>query len=540
MPESLHPGIRLRKEVVEPSGLTISELARLAGVSRQSIHAVLNGKSQLSPRMIARLRKVLDINPSVIQRWLKDYDLSRASPTRHRSALTLGDPPLPSSLDVARWADAVEARHMLPRLARMLVRNAVPEASIGFPAGRDIQLAGWDGSVESPRHKSFVPAGVSVWEVSTDSQPAVKAEKDYQKRLKALAHAGDGSRVTYVALTARCWAGKKAWAAAKNKEQSFKRVCAYDAVDLEQWLEAAPDLAIWFAEQIGRRPRGIQSLAEFWEHFCASTYPPISPQLLSAGRDQQAEKVRDWLRFGTGVLRVLADSGDEALAFLAATIALAPKLHPDEALAQIVLVSDADHVRQMARSATRLILGWQLDDPSLLGMVVERGHRVYVPLGRSVSEGDRFDVQLSRPERSKFIEAIEAAFRTSSSKDDNSRRGPGDPREEASRRTRKCGRSITAYRRLFASAGLKRIPNWAQPENAADLVPFLLAGSWSETSEADRLALSELAGASYDELNRRLMRLRNQPDSPLRKIGDTWLLTAAMDSWSLLASSIGS
>jgi hypothetical protein len=47
-----------------------------------------------------------------------------------------------------------------------------------------------------------------------------------------------------------------------------------------------------------------------------STAPPINPPLLLAGRAAAADKVGEWLEAGSGVLRVLADSTDEAIAFL--------------------------------------------------------------------------------------------------------------------------------------------------------------------------------------------------------------------------------
>jgi hypothetical protein len=61
-----------------------------------------------------------------------------------------------------------------------------------------------------------------------------------------------------------------------------------------------------------------------------------------------------------------------------------------------------------------------------------------------------------------------------------------------------------------------------------------MAGSWSESNEADRLAVSKLAGTSYEEVSRVVARRMNQPE-PLRRIGDTWTLTAPVDAWSLLA-----
>lgn len=538
MAEAVHPGIRIREEVIEPSGLTISELAKLCGVSRQALHSVLSGKSRLTINMVQRLRKVLVFSQSLVEQWIADYEMGAPRKSRRHSGARLSDALLATSLDIDRWCTTIEARHTLPRLVRQLVRAAVPDASVDFPAYQDVQLTGWDGSVESPRRKDFVPAGESKWELSTEANPARKAEQDHQNRKNAT-DPSVAKTVTYVALTGRRWPGKKAWVATKNKERFWARVHAYDAVDIEQWLEVTPDVAIWFAEQIGKRPLGLASLDDFWAQFRESTSPPISPQLLLAGRDAAAERVRDWFKSGGGVLRVLADSKDEALAFFAATLIADQDIEsPEDSLARVILAADTDIARQLAGNVGALTLGWRLDDPALLGLLTQRGHRAFVAIGRSVADDDTFDIQLPRLERAKFVNAVEAALKAYPAEGENYQARARDAGEEAALRARKCGRSITAYRRLFGSAKLKLIPEWARPEKIHELIPILFAGSWSDSAEADQRAISDLADVSYEEVSRRLSRWQHQPDSPVRKIGDMWLLTAPMDAWSLVASSI--
>ncbi len=47
-----------------------------------------------------------------------------------------------------------------------------------------------------------------------------------------------------------------------------------------------------------------------------------------------------------------------------------------------------------------------------------------------------------------------------------------------------------------------------------------------------------LASSDYATVNNVLARWKNQPDSPLRHVGNAWELAAPLDSWSLLAKSI--
>ena len=50
----VHPGKWLRSEVVEPSGLNVTDLANRFGVSRQSMSKLLNGHQGLSAQMAIR------------------------------------------------------------------------------------------------------------------------------------------------------------------------------------------------------------------------------------------------------------------------------------------------------------------------------------------------------------------------------------------------------------------------------------------------------------------------------------------------------
>ena len=52
-----------------------------------------------------------------------------------------------------------------------------------MPAGEGVAKPGWDGVVECRVGNRFVPAGRSVWEMSTDQKSAHgKACEDYDKR----------------------------------------------------------------------------------------------------------------------------------------------------------------------------------------------------------------------------------------------------------------------------------------------------------------------------------------------------------------------
>jgi addiction module HigA family antidote len=73
-----HPGETVRYDCLEPLGLTVTQGAKVLGVTRQALNNLVNGKSGISPEMAIRLSKAFGSSPET---WLKmqlDYDLAQA------------------------------------------------------------------------------------------------------------------------------------------------------------------------------------------------------------------------------------------------------------------------------------------------------------------------------------------------------------------------------------------------------------------------------------------------------------------------------
>jgi len=75
---AVHAGEWLRSEVVEPHGLTIKDLARHIGVSRQALSTLLNGRAGLSAEMAIRFEKAFGIRAETLLRMQGAFDLSQA------------------------------------------------------------------------------------------------------------------------------------------------------------------------------------------------------------------------------------------------------------------------------------------------------------------------------------------------------------------------------------------------------------------------------------------------------------------------------
>jgi antitoxin HigA-1 len=79
-----HPGLHVRHDCLEPLKLSVTEGAKVLGVSRQALNNLVNGKSGISPEMAIRLSKAFGGSPAV---WLKmqlDYDLAQIARTASR------------------------------------------------------------------------------------------------------------------------------------------------------------------------------------------------------------------------------------------------------------------------------------------------------------------------------------------------------------------------------------------------------------------------------------------------------------------------
>jgi antitoxin HigA-1 len=73
-----HPGRSIRNACLEPLGLSVTEGAKVLGVTRQTLNNVINGKSGISPEMAIRLTKAFGSTPETWLRMQIAYDLAQA------------------------------------------------------------------------------------------------------------------------------------------------------------------------------------------------------------------------------------------------------------------------------------------------------------------------------------------------------------------------------------------------------------------------------------------------------------------------------
>jgi antitoxin HigA-1 len=72
-----HPGRSIKDACLEPLGLSVTEGAKILGVSRQALNNVVNGKAAISPEMAVRLSKAFGSTPETWLQMQLNYDLAR-------------------------------------------------------------------------------------------------------------------------------------------------------------------------------------------------------------------------------------------------------------------------------------------------------------------------------------------------------------------------------------------------------------------------------------------------------------------------------
>ena len=72
-----HPGLSIRHDCIEALGLTITDAARILGVTRQTLNNLVNGKSGVSAEMAIRLDKAFGGGAETWLRLQMAYDLAQ-------------------------------------------------------------------------------------------------------------------------------------------------------------------------------------------------------------------------------------------------------------------------------------------------------------------------------------------------------------------------------------------------------------------------------------------------------------------------------
>lgn len=416
-------------------------------------------------------------------------------------------PGFATQLELLRWAGSIPARGGLPRLIRRLVLETGHDVkSLDFPADEGTAAGGWDGVAVVAGNAPFVPDGQTLWELSAGQSTNAKATADYGKR-KATPDGRPTSDATYIAVSLRRWRDRRKWATDREKDKRWKAVRAYGIDDLETWLESAPITHAWISEQLGLKPHGLQTADAWWTSWSEATDPSLSSEVVLAGRDKVARRLREALDGPPQIISVGGDSVDDVLAFVAAVA-----LQDDTAGARTAVVDDVGTWRTFTDHRRPLVLVTR--SPAVMEEARSApGHHVIVPL----SGDSDADIELPPIDAGAARDGLVAAGL------DDERRA-----DEAARLGR---RSLLALRRHLAKRPELHTPPWAK--DAVDRVTrgILLAGSWNDASPGDHEVLTDLTGLPYDDLREKLSAEAGTDDPLLTRVANTWTVVSPYDAW---------
>lgn len=412
---------------------------------------------------------------------------------------------------IRQWADRHDCRSNLPVLVRRLIRETTESlVSMRFPGNEAVDLPGLDGQVECESGTVWVPQGQSVWEMGCNVDPRSKADGDYRKRTEETPQ-DQRENSAFVFVTPRRWNGKEDWLEERRSEGAWATVEAFDAIDLETWLEDAPATARWLGEKLGVAWPGLKTPHEWWNSWATASVPPLSIKLVSSRRHNEQSVLLQKLRDREQIVPVQADDRGEAVAFVVATMIEADAL---DLLDTTVVATSRD--ARIPTSANHLIVVADVGD----GEELDFGDRRNLTIVRAYPKG-RLDVReallLSHVPSDTFRTELESM---------------GLSHDDADNLAIKVGHSVPVLRRQLSRDPEVRRPSWVRDRAVAKrALPFALAGSWVERESMDDSTILQLLGdfrnGEVEPVRDELLALN---DAPITRYGHVNVVVSQIDA----------
>lgn len=422
----------------------------------------------------------------------------------------VGPPHLADATDVERWADQRSAQADLPRLVRRLIRHENDQVQrVEMRGGEGVGLPGYDGIVEATRATSFVPEGLSVWEMGTSGDPAGKATEDYTSRT-ANPLGIDKAAATFVFVTPRRWRTKKDWEQKRRGEGQWRDVRVLDADDIEQALEEAAAVRIWLSELLDMPALGVATIEEWWHRFSNGFDPTLTPRVVLAGREDHAASLLRSLSADVGRTFIKAASVDDGLAFAACSMMAQGAEESEPMLSRSLLVHDGITLRRLDSTARLLILLPYEKNLRREAQLAQNHHVVFVVSGGAA------DIELPPLDHLTLSAAL---------------RETGVAEEDLSRFVRAGTKSLLALQRVATRFGQVDPDQWAEDLVERSVRRAWLAGAWNDLRSGDVEVLEGLTRTPHEDLVERLATVVGQPDPLFTRVGATWAVAVPEDSW---------
>ncbi len=455
--------------------------------------------------MAARLERAFGADAKKLLKLQADYDQSKR---RHRIAALAITPYVPPFLkitadQISRWATTITARSTFPVLLRRLVNSTGRSVTfVDFPGYDMAERPGWDGRVECTAPTQWLPCGVSCWELGCSSDPGRKARSDYEKRTREVPP-GERRKAHFVFATPQIWRDKQRWVDEMQASGEWRSVRAYDANDLEHWLEQSLPAQRWLAEQLDIPQDGVYSLEDRWRDFALQSTPPLTHRLFDSAVLRFRSLVLDWISSpDPQKLLVAADSRIEALAFL---FCLFEQEDFHQCRDRILVFSSGPALKRLTTPEPPFI-PVVFTDEAERALSNEYNGKHAVIVRHKLAPYCEPAITLDVLDNEGFRKGLEAMGITD--------------HLEIDKLGRESGYSPTILRRRLSTVPAIQTPTWAKDaETARRLIPMMLAGAWNVELQGDREAIESLSQQSADQIEATVAEFLQLEDSPIWRSG---------------------
>lgn len=527
MNETKHPGFYIKDKVI-PSKMSIKEAAKLLGVGRPALSNLVNGKAALSPEMAVRLEKKFGVDSQKLLQLQAEFNQYQQQESAKKLPIGAYVPSWRkiTARDIEQWSEGnLEARSLLAVLLRKLINSTCRDLSlVDFPGYDQSQRQGWDGRVDAETANQWVPYGKSGWEFGCDKDPRGKAKSDYEDRIKSTTQ-NERAEFHYICVTPRLWKGKDKWVSQMQALEDWKSVRAYDASDIEQWLEQSLQAQAWLWEKMGLRSEGVYSLDEKWKAWASVTEPELSKELFTPSVERFKNTVNNWIENSSNSpLIVCGDSKEEALAFLFCIFESGEPAFKN-LKDRFLVFSSGETLRKLTTaSPTFFPIVFTNEAERALGGEYKNQPTIIIRPRNTVKPNP--DIALDILSFDMFEKALKAM-------------GVHD-HNEIEKLARISGSSPTILRRHLAKTPAIRTPKWAEDSTTVcNLIPMMFVGAWHKESKGDREIMSFLAGGkSYDEIEKDVAKVLQFDDPPVWALSKFRGLTSAIDVFFAVQSAV--
>ena len=400
-----------------------------------------------------------------------------------------------------------------------------------FPLGDSIGQHGPDGVLNvNLAYESFVPEGHSHWEIGTGGDARAKATSDY-KDLTTSVPDSVRSNSTFMFVTPlsgrRAWTfawkpeSQTSWLKERRKTAKWKDVRIIDGTQLIDWVRQFHAVETWLAGRMhDLSTQDIDIPERRWE--VVSSYgesQPLPPEVFLVGRGTGIDRLQKVVAGEERQLNLKTRYPNEAIDFVCAYLMSLDDEVRVDITGRTLVVSSFEAWNTLCDQPEKLIL---VADPALdlsgdkgskvVQMAQQAGHSLITC--DPASPPNPNDIQLPTPRRHELQEALRKA-------------GYADQRAETL--VRRSNGNLSSLLRLLQGGSIR--PDWATGPNALDLAMMVLLGSWSDSSNADRVILSGLTGTDYSDWIARAQKIARTPETPIVHHEGSWKFTLRYEGW---------